>query len=146
MKNIVSLFFFIGGLALVSGNAQSQDFVYSAKNPAFGGNYMNYQWMLSSANAQNTLKEESSRPSYRGYTRDPMANFQQDLERRFFSELQSQVISSYFGEDTDQQQLEEGSYEFGNYRVDVSPGREGLNIRIEDFEQGSETTITLPYY
>ena len=128
-------------------SAEAQDFVYTPKNPAFGGSYVNYQWMLSSANAQNKLQGESQQSSFGGgYGYDPMQNFQQDLQRRFFSELSSQVINSYFGEGEGQQDLEEGTYEFGNYKVDVFSGQEGVNIRIRDFQKGSETTITLPYY
>jgi len=133
-------------LFLFATSAHAQDYVYTAKNPAFGGSYMNYQWMLSSANAQNKLKSKSQ-PSYGGaYNRDPAQNFEQNLERRFFSQLSSEIINSYFGEGQEGQQLEEGSYRFGNYEVDVIGGDRGLNIRIEDFRQGSETTITLPYY
>ncbi len=126
--------------------SQGQDFVYTPKNPAFGGSYVNYQWMLSSANAQNTLKDESQASYGRDYSYDPAANFEQDLQRRFFSELSSQVVNSYFGDDMGQGGLEEGSYEFGNYKVDVFEGQQGVNIRIQDFQKGSETTITLPYY
>ena len=126
--------------------AQGQDFVYTPKNPAFGGSYVNYQWMLSSANAQNKLTDQSQSAYSRDYSYDPFQNFEQDLQRRFFSELSSQVINSYFGEEMGQQGLEDGSYEFGNYKIDVSSGQQGVNIRIQDFQKGSETTITLPYY
>jgi curli production assembly/transport component CsgF len=147
MKRIVTFLLFFCAFAFLAGSTQAQDFVYQAKNPAFGGSYVNYQWMLSSANAQNKLKAESQQPSYGGYRGyDPAESFQQDLQRRFFSELSSQVINSYFGEDQGQQGIEEGSYEFGNYKVDVNSGQRGLNITIQDFQKGSETTITVPYY
>jgi len=146
MKRLYALMLFAGLLILSSFNAQSQDFVYQAKNPAFGGNYLNYQWMLSSANAQNTIEKKSTTPSYRGYQYDPFANFEQDIQRRFFSELSSQIINSYFGEGSTQDQLEEGSYRFGNYSIDINPGQQGINITIKDFSKGSESTITVPYY
>jgi curli production assembly/transport component CsgF len=127
--------------------SHGQDFVYTPKNPAFGGSYVNYQWMLSSANAQNTLKDESQQRGFgRDYGYDPFANFEQDIQRRFFSELSSQIVNSYFGDEMTQEGLEDGSYEFGNYKIDVNRGQQGVNIRIQDFQKGSETTITLPYY
>ena len=36
----------------------AQDLVYKPKNPAFGGDTFNYQWLLSSAESQNKLKDE----------------------------------------------------------------------------------------
>jgi len=147
MRQLRLIGYLMIAMLFMASSAGAQDFVYTPKNPAFGGSYLNYQWLMSSANAQNKLKGESQTPSYGGYyQQDPVQNFQQDLQRRFFSELSSQVINSYFGEGEGQQQLEEGSYEFGNYEVDVTGGQRGVNIRIRDLQQGSETTITLPYY
>jgi curli production assembly/transport component CsgF len=146
MKYIKFLIVFTGLLTLISFSAQSQDFVYTPKNPAFGGSYLNYSWLLNSANAQNTIEQKTEGYSYRGYEYDPFANFEQDIQRRFFSELSSQIINSYFGEGSEQDQLEEGTYQFGNYSVDIYPGQQGLNINIKDFSKGSESTITIPYY
>jgi len=147
MKYVKLFFLLLSMIVLTTLSSNAQDFVYRAKNPAFGGNYVNYSWLLNSANAQNTYTEKSSRASsYRGYEYDPFANFEQDMQRRFFSQLSSQIIDSYFGEGTQQEQLEEGSYQFGNYKIDISPGDQGINITIQDFAEGSESVITIPYY
>jgi curli production assembly/transport component CsgF len=148
MKYLKVTGLFLIAVMFFTVSSHGQDFVYSPKNPAFGGSYLNYQWMLNSANAQNKLKGESQQRSFGGdfYGYDPVQNFQQNLQRRFFSELSSQVINSYFGDGQGQQDLEDGSYQFGNYKVDVFRGQQGVNIRIKDFRKGSETTITLPYY
>ncbi len=37
---------------------KSQQLVYKPVNPAFGGDTFNYQWLLSSANAQNQFDEK----------------------------------------------------------------------------------------
>jgi len=141
---LLSLLFSI--IVITTLNSKAQDFVYRAKNPAFGGNYMNYSWLLNSANAQNTYTEKSKASDYRGYEYDPFANFEEDIQRRFFSQLSSQIINSYFGEGAQEEQLEEGSYQFGNYKIDISPGDQGINITIQDFLEGSESVITIPYY
>ena len=141
------LFLLCFGFVIFSfGHSYAQDFVYTPKNPAFGGNYLNYSWMLSSAEAQNTFKEDTKTPSYEGYEYDPFANFEEDIQRRFFNELSNKIINSYFGEGTGEDQIEEGTYRFGNYEVDIYPGQQGLNIRIIDYSSGSESVITLPYY
>ncbi|MEO0557646.1 MAG: curli assembly protein CsgF, partial [Bacteroidota bacterium] len=52
-----------------SSSASAQQFIYTPKNPAFGGSPLNYSWMLSSAQAQNDLGEDGSS----AFTRDPLA-------------------------------------------------------------------------
>lgn len=146
MKHIKLFFILFSIIVMATLNLKAQDFVYRAKNPAFGGNYVNYSWLLNSANAQNTYKDKSTASDYRGYEYDPFSNFEQDIQRRFFSQLSGQIIDSYFGEGTQEEQLEEGSYQFGNYRIDISPGNQGINITIQDFSEGSESVITIPYY
>ena len=39
------------------GSAFAQELVYRPKNPAFGGDTFNYQWLLSSAEAQNKFTD-----------------------------------------------------------------------------------------
>ena len=39
--------------------SNAQDLVYKPINPAFGGDTFNYQWLLSSAEAQNKFKEDT---------------------------------------------------------------------------------------
>ena len=48
MKSLITLV----GL-LISMTSFSQDLVYKPKNPAFGGDTFNYNWLLSSAESQN---------------------------------------------------------------------------------------------
>lgn len=44
---------------LITSAVNSQGFVYKPKNPAFGGDTFNYQWLLSSAESQNKLKDNA---------------------------------------------------------------------------------------
>ena len=61
MNIICKTLFFV--LLFVAGKAYAQDFVYTPKNPAFGGNPYNYSWLLSSAQAQNDKEDNSALPS-----------------------------------------------------------------------------------
>ena len=146
MKRMHLFLFLFGLLACLSFSAKSQDFVYTPKNPAFGGNSYNYSWLLNSANAQNTFEEKTSSDYSYGYEYDPLAEFEEDIQSRFVSELSEKIINSYFGEGAEEDQLEEGTYRFGNYRIDISPGQQGINIDISDFSTGSESSIVIPYY
>ncbi len=131
---------FILFLVLSSMAAKSQDFVYRPTNPAFGGNYLNYQWLLNSAEIQSDFEEEvTPRDTFR---RDPLEDFQASLSRQILSQLSRQVMAKQFGEEA----FGEGTYVFGNYEIEVTPGVDGLVIYILDTETGGETTVTIPHY
>lgn len=133
---LISVIFLTFSLGL-----NGQDFVYQPKNPAFGGHYLNYTWLLSSANAQDTFEdpEEAAKEA----EEDNLLNdFSESLNRQLLSQLTRNIITSQFGED----QLSEGSYVFGDFQIDIAPGFEGLVITIFDLGTGGETQVIVPYY
>lgn len=135
-------FFFTFCLSIVLGllhtEAQAQDFVYEPKNPSFGGgNTFNYQWLLSSASAQNTVEE----PAKTGTTAaDPLNSFAENLNRQILSQLTNRFITSQFGSGP----VKEGSYTVGGYQIEVTPGAGGVSIQITDAGTGNQTTVTIP--
>lgn len=117
--------------------AKSQDFVYQPINSAFGGNYLNYQWLLRSAELQNPFEEErAERP-----TRDPLEEFDENINRQILSQLSRNLFRNYFGEG-----LTEGQYTMGSYEIEVTPGAIGLEVIIFDTSTGDRTTVTVPYF
>lgn len=141
MKTLLSsTFSFIIMLILLSPAVSlAQDFVYTPKNPAFGGSYLNYQWLLSSANAQNKFQGSSSF----GYNRDPLANFEEQLQRQVLSQLTRDVIQDRFGDVNLNQQ---NSFEFGEFSIDIFPGSNGVDINITNSTTGEQTTVTIPSF
>lgn len=137
MKKLLGAFVLLFAAFQVSSLAQ--DFVYTPINPAFGGNPYNYSWLLGQAEAQNFFKEETVDPYAE---EDPLANFQEDLNRQVLNEITREMYQNQFGEDG----LTEGFYQFGSYEIDVSPISEGMQVRIIDIYTGSETTVIVPYY
>ena len=132
----------IFSLFMISGNTNAQSFVYRPINPSFGGSMYNYSALLSMAEVQNTYKK--SAPTNTGATRTtPTAldSFSDNINRQILSKLSSQFLKNQFGEET----LKEGTYQYGDLRLDVSNGRDGINIRIID-NKGGETVITIPFY
>ncbi|MCO6478867.1 MAG: curli assembly protein CsgF [Phaeodactylibacter sp.] len=117
-----------------------QDFTYTPINPAFGGNYLNYSWMLSSANAQNTFTAQDDRNS----GRNSLDRFTESLNNQLLSQLSRNLIQSegFFGENG----IQAGTYEFGDILVDVVPGLDGLVVTISDLSTGNQTQITVPYF
>jgi len=132
---LVIVFFF------VAGKSYSQDFTYTPKNPAFGGNPYNYSWLMSSAQAQNDIKETTS-SAYSSYSTDPLKDFSESLNRQILSQLSRQIVAKQFGEDA----LSAGTYVLGDYQIEIGDQADGLNITILDNKTGSQTTVAVPYF
>lgn len=118
-------------------NLQAQDFVYTPKNPAFGGDTFNYNWLLSSAQSQNLLEEDDA-----GNSKSALDSFTESLERQILSNLSRQIAGSQFGEST----LDDGTYQVGSFGLDVISTLDGLSITITDPTTGETTQIIVPYY
>lgn len=118
----------------------SQDLVFQFRNPAFGGETFNYQWLLSSAQAQDTYEGEED--LFEPYTSNPLDDFENSLNRQILSQLSRKIIDSQFGEGD----LEEGSYMLGNYQIEIGEGGDGMSIVIFDLTTGDQSTIFIPYF
>jgi len=128
-------------LAFLSLTAFSQQLVYKPINPAFGGDTFNYQWMLSSAQAQNKLEEQSARGAGLG-TGNPLTDFENNLNRQILNQLSREVIDNIFGEGS----LQDGEFEFGTLKINIASQTDGVNIDIVNSRDGSQTNILVPYY
>ena len=138
IKNIIVGLTLIGVMLLLPFDLLAQDFIYTPKNPAFGGSPYNYSWMLNSANQQNKFQQSGS-----GFSRDPLANFEESLQRQVLSQLTRQIIGDRFGEgniDLSQQ----SSFEFGEFTIQINPGPDGVSINIQNILSGESTTVTIP--
>ncbi len=127
------------GLSFFTMELKAQDFVYQPKNPAFGGNYLNYSWLLNSAQSQNTIEDPNQQSSLNN---DPMANFENNLNRQILNQLSRRIVDSQFGEEG----LEDGSYTLGSYQIEVGSDGGGVNINIYDSSTGNSTSVVVPYY
>lgn len=134
------LLFTLACLMLLAAGSQAQDFVYRPVSPAFGGDTFNYQWLLNSATAQNSIEDPDAELGRA--ERDPLTDFQQDLNRRLLSDLSRSLVSSQFGEEG----LEEGVFEVGLFQIEVFQGAEGVSITILDTSTGDQTTVTVPEF
>lgn len=134
MKTLIPLISFL----IVCGTitVKSQDLVYRPINPAFGGDTFNYQWMLSSAQAQNEFEESSG-----GFSNNPLDDFEDNLNRQILNELSRRLITQIFGEG----EIEDGSFSFGTLDINVSSGLDGVNITIVNNSDGSQTSILVPF-
>jgi curli production assembly/transport component CsgF len=141
MKIICKTLFLV--LFFVTGKTYAQDFVYTPKNPAFGGNPYNYSWLLSSAQAQNdTEKATATSSASSTASTNLLTNFTQSLNQQILSQISRQIVSKQFGEGG----LSAGTYVLGDYQIQVADQTNGLNITILDNKTGSQTSVVVPYF
>ncbi len=126
---LIFLFFSFSGF--------SQQLTYQPLNPAFGGAYYNYSWMLSSATAQNSFKA-------------PVNQREQQSELNRLGESINSQLLSQLSRSLLQQQLEgftfdeEGTFTYGTLSLEIYESLEGLVINILDTSTGEETQIIVP--
>ena len=126
-------------LAAGASSADAQQLVYSPKNPAFGGSPLNYSWLLSSAQAQNDLGDDGSSR----FTRDPLADFETSLQRQILNQLSRELIFNRFG-DLDLSQP--GTFNLGDFQIEIVPGLDGISVRVFNLLTGDETVVTVPNF
>lgn len=110
---------------------------YKPINPALGGDYFNYSWLLNSANAQNQF-DDNKTPGFKQPT--AIGSFQENLNRQ----LLNQISRNLFGGDLGDSNLTPGVYNMGSLNVTISEYFGGLNIGIIDMNTGEQTNINLP--
>ncbi len=121
----------------------AQDFVYRPTNPAFGGEVFNHQWMLSNANAQNTIQDPNQQDFDDRFNRDPLQDFQDQLNRQILNQISSSIIGNQFNNVNG---IDDGTYVFGNYQIDVGTTGEGISVVIVDNSTGNSTEVVVPVF
>lgn len=136
MKTLTLFILFVAGMFL----GKSQQLVYKPINPAFGGDTFNYQWLLSSANAQNQFDSKDSYSDLIGNL-NSLDSFGQSLNRQILSELSRKLFQDQFGEG---ESIQPGNYLFGSLYLQVTNTSQGLLINILDTGTGDQSEIVIP--
>lgn len=131
-KILVILFLGIGSASF------AQQFSYKPLNPAFGGDTFNYNWLLSSATAQNQL----TAPANVRDQQSDLERFGENLNSQILSQLSRTLLSQQLGGIGDI--TEEGTFTFGTLTVEVFESLEGLVINILDTSNGEQTQVVVP--
>ncbi|MFP3833327.1 curli production assembly/transport component CsgF [Chryseobacterium sp. SIMBA_028] len=135
MKTLILILIFIAGIFF----GKSQQLVYKPVNPAFGGDTFNYQWLLSSANAQNQFDEKNDYSDLLDRV-NSLDSFTQSLNRQILSELSRKLFEDQFGEGS----LKPGNYLFGSLYLQITNTNQGLLINILDTSTGDQSEIVIP--
>ena len=134
MKKILYLFIIFCAGTIV----HAQQFVYKAVNPAFGGDTFNYQWLQSSASAQNQFDNTSS--SRNSGALGSLNSFTDNLNRQLLNEISRKLMGDQFGEGD----LKPGTYVFGSMYLEVIQTGQGLLINILNTSTGEQSEILIP--
>lgn len=134
MKTLSLLFFILSFFSVDSLNGQQLS--YKPVNPNFGGSYLNYSWLLSSANAQNPFDDQDTDL---GINNSPVGGFSDSVKRQILNQL----TRDFFSEDGSGSEMEPGSYEVGGLVIDIVETRTGTLITIIDTGTGETTEIIL---
>ncbi|MGJ1267612.1 curli assembly protein CsgF [Sphingobacterium spiritivorum] len=138
MKKQNSFFLLILGLLAVTiQELHAQQFVYKPINPAFGGDTFNYQWLLSSANAQNQFDDSKTQP-YKPTS--AIGGFTDNLNRQILNKISRDL----FGDETGQKPMKPGVYTLGTMNITIAEYYGGLNVNIIDINTGEQTNINIP--
>jgi curli production assembly/transport component CsgF len=132
MKTLFFLTIVLVGLQSIN----AQDLVYKPKNPAFGGDTFNYQWMANSAESQNKFTDKSNVV----IQETELERFTASLNSLLLSQISSSLFRQQFGSDG----IKIGSYTFGSLAVEVYPSSGGLTVDILDTKTGGQTQVIIP--
>lgn len=135
MRRLFSVLAALGLLAILTP-ASAQQLVYQPTNPAFGGSPLNYNWLIQSAQLQNSFQDEDA-----AVGRDPLDDFSNNLQRQILNQLSRELVTNRFG-DLDLTQA--GTFALGDFQIDITPGLDGVSIRLFNLLTGEETIVTIP--
>ena len=131
-----SIVFFLIFLFSASYGVLAQEFVYKPVNPSFGGETFNYQWLLSSAEAQNFYEEVEvdDEPT-------ELEQFTENLNRQLLNRINQTLLNSQVNIEDG---LEPGVYNFGSLNVQVYESTGGLVVDVLDINTGEQTQVIIP--
>ena len=117
----------------------SQQLVYRPVNPMFGGDTFNYQFLLQSAQVQNSFTANDF--DFFDSNQSEIDRFAESLNRQLLSSLSRNLFTAQFGATGE---LRPGTFSFGSLTLEIFESTEGLVIDILDTSNGDQTQIILP--
>lgn len=115
----------------------AQQFSYKPLNPAFGGDTFNYNWLLSSATAQNKL----TAPTNAKDQRSDLQQFGDNIKKALLSQISRSLLAQQLG---GLDFTQEGTFTYGGLNIEIYQSGEGLVINILDTTTGEETQVIVP--
>ena len=133
MKTILFLFLFT--LFAFGSKLSAQQLRYEPVNPNFGGNYLNYSWLLSSANAQNPFDNQDDSSLLKS---SALSSLSDNIKRQILNQITRSLLSDSSETPEDGQPIE-----IGGLIITIEDTRTGSIITIIDSQTGETTEIIL---
>ncbi len=118
--------------------ASASTLTYKFLIPAFGGDPDYFYVFKSEADAQNIYHAPEPPPKENSTLED----FKNRLQYLILSKLASKIANAAFGGE----ELNPGTYEIGNFQVQVLPSETEIQVHLVDTATGNETIVEVPMY
>jgi curli production assembly/transport component CsgF len=139
IKSILSCLVILLISVIQLNTVQANDLVYHPQNTAFGGSPGATQVLLSKANAQNNLKDPDKKERK---TKTQIERFEEQLERSILRKISRSITDSF---DEDSEDMTGQSFSSDEFSVKiVTDNDESIELHIENFLDGSFTSLTIP--
>lgn len=132
---------FAGLILLGSTHVAATELVYKPINPAFGGNPLNANMLLSKAQSQNKHRAPIIEKTYD-------EKFQESLERTYLNRLVREITDVAFGEDIQDSIFnQDATFMSGDYQIQVITSTpDTITVRITNTASGEETILEVPRF
>jgi curli production assembly/transport component CsgF len=124
---------------------QAGELVYEPVNPAFGGNPLNGNWLLTNAQLQDNTSEhiDDSGTS----ERTALDRFNDMMERLVLGQMSSAIINEFTSTvtvgDTELTLLQAGTYSIGDFEVVITDVNDIMTITTTDVTTGQTTEFVI---
>ncbi|WP_176474674.1 curli assembly protein CsgF [Pseudoalteromonas sp. HM-SA03] len=141
MTTIKTTIMFAGLILLSSAHVAATELVYKPINPAFGGNPLNANMLLSKAQSQNKHRAPIIEKTYD-------EKFQESLERTYLNRLVREITDVAFGEDIQDSIFnQDATFMSGDYQIQVITSTpDTITVRIMNTASGEETILEVPRF
>ncbi|WP_275557205.1 MULTISPECIES: curli assembly protein CsgF [unclassified Pseudoalteromonas] len=139
---IIKITLLLGVLSCVhSENSMATELVYKPINPAFGGNPLNANMLLSKAQSQNKHRAPIIEKTYD-------EKFQESLERTYLNRLVREITDVAFGDDVKDSIFDQdATFMSGDYQIQVITSTpDTITVRITNTSSGEETILEVPRF
>ncbi|PCK33593.1 curli assembly protein CsgF [Pseudoalteromonas piscicida] len=126
---------------LITNNVFATELVYKPINPAFGGNPLNANMLLSKAQSQNKHRAPIVEKTYD-------EKFQESLERTYLNRLVREITDVAFGDDIKDSIFDQdATFMSGDYQIQVITSTpDTITVRITNISSGEETILEVPRF
>ncbi|CAM3831221.1 MULTISPECIES: curli assembly protein CsgF [Pseudoalteromonas] len=141
MTTIKTTIMFAGLILLGSAHVTATELVYKPINPAFGGNPLNANMLLSKAQSQNKHRAPIIEKTYD-------EKFQESLERTYLNRLVREITDVAFGDDIKDSIFDQdATFMSGDYQIQVITSTpDTITVRITNTASGEETILEVPRF